>query len=140
MSLINSKVSQKATSSSIHLEDIPEGSPLYAGLQVYLSQKQSDTFSSIAKDAIDDIRSRISIQDGNKEEMIKEYLEEFRKNLLLNITHYEKSDTSMRSETSDDVADDAQEAQPCESEKIVSEDMLSKAEDFLRELKKKDKM
>ncbi|KAG5572425.1 hypothetical protein H5410_062191 [Solanum commersonii] len=36
---------------------------------------------------------------------------------------------------SDDVADDAQEAQPCESEKTMSEDMLSKAKDFLRELK-----
>ncbi|KAG5590223.1 hypothetical protein H5410_040737 [Solanum commersonii] len=72
--------------------------------------------------------------------MIKEYLEEVRKNLLLNITNYEKSDTSMRSETSDDVADDVQEAQPCESKKTVSEDMLSKAEDFFRELKKKDKM
>ncbi|KAG5584782.1 hypothetical protein H5410_045216 [Solanum commersonii] len=54
--------------------------------------------------------SEISIQDGNKEEMIKEYLEEVRKNLLLNITHYENSDTSMRSETSDDIADDAQKA------------------------------
>ncbi|KAG5588631.1 hypothetical protein H5410_049065 [Solanum commersonii] len=40
MSLINlpSKSSQKA-SSSVHLEDIPEGSPLYAELQAYLSQK-----------------------------------------------------------------------------------------------------
>ncbi|KAG5590228.1 hypothetical protein H5410_040742 [Solanum commersonii] len=86
------------------------------------------------------IARRIFLQDGNKEEMIKEYLEEVRKKLLLNITDYEKSDTSMRSETSDDVADDVQEAQPCESEKTVSKDMLSKAEDFLRELKKKDKM
>ncbi|KAG5570674.1 hypothetical protein H5410_060440 [Solanum commersonii] len=140
MSLINSKVSQKVTSSFVHLEYIPEGSLLYAELHAYLSQKQSDTFASIAKDDIDDIRSRISIQDGNKEEMIKEYLEEVRKNLLLNITHYEKSYTSMRSETSDDIADDAQEAQPCESEKTMSEDMMSKMEDFLRELEKKDKM
>ncbi|KAG5570675.1 hypothetical protein H5410_060441 [Solanum commersonii] len=57
MSLINTRVSQKATSSSIHLEDIPEGSPLYAELYAYLSQKQSDTFARIAKDDIDDIRS-----------------------------------------------------------------------------------
>ncbi|KAG5605743.1 hypothetical protein H5410_027235 [Solanum commersonii] len=72
--------------------------------------------------------------------MIKEYLDEIMRNLLLNITHYEKSDTSMRSKTSDDIADDAQEAQPCESAKPVTEDMLSKAEGLLRELKKKDKM
>ncbi|KAG5631732.1 hypothetical protein H5410_003449 [Solanum commersonii] len=60
--------------------------------------------------------------------MIKEYLDEIRSNLLLNITHYEKSDTLMRSETSNDIVDDAQEAQPCESVKPVTEDMMSKAE------------
>ncbi|KAG5631762.1 hypothetical protein H5410_003479 [Solanum commersonii] len=54
---------------------------------------------------------------------------------LTNILH-----TSMRSETSDDIADDGQEAQPCESAKPVIEDMLSKVEGLLRELKKKDKM
>jgi len=94
----------------------------------------------IADNSVKHIARRISIQDGNKEEMIKEYLDEIRRNLLLNITHYEKSDTSMRSETSDDIADDAQEAQPCESAKPVTEDMLSKVEGLLRELKKKDKM
>ncbi|KAG5592675.1 hypothetical protein H5410_043189 [Solanum commersonii] len=36
--------------------------------------------------------------------MINNYLEEVRKNLLLNTTQYEKSDTSMRSKTNDDVA------------------------------------
>ncbi|KAG5611600.1 hypothetical protein H5410_022881, partial [Solanum commersonii] len=82
----------------------------------------------IADNSVKHIAKRISIQDGNKEEMIKEYLDEIRRNLLLNIIHYEKSDTSMRSETSDDIADDAQEAQPCESAKPVIEDMLSKAE------------
>ncbi|KAG5572429.1 hypothetical protein H5410_062195 [Solanum commersonii] len=94
----------------------------------------------VADNFIKHTARRIFIQDGNKEEMIKLYLDEVRKNRLLNITHYEKSDTLIRSETSDDVTDDAQEAQPCESEKIVSEDMLSKEEDFLRELNKKDKM
>ncbi|KAG5615778.1 hypothetical protein H5410_015602 [Solanum commersonii] len=94
----------------------------------------------ITDNSVKHIARRISIQDGNKEEMIKEYLDEIRRNLLLNITHYEKSDTSMRSETSDDIADDDQEAQPCESAKTVTEDMLSKAEGLLRELKKKDKM
>ncbi|KAG5579482.1 hypothetical protein H5410_050109 [Solanum commersonii] len=94
----------------------------------------------IADNSVKHIAKRISIQDGNKEEMIKEYLDEIKRNLLLNIMHYEKSDTSMRSETSDDIADDAQEAQPCESTKPVTEDMLSKAEGLLKELKKKDKM
>ncbi|KAG5630952.1 hypothetical protein H5410_002669 [Solanum commersonii] len=41
------------------------------------------------------IARKISIQDGNKEEMINNYLDELRKNILLNITQYEKSDTSM---------------------------------------------
>ncbi|WMV41457.1 hypothetical protein MTR67_034842 [Solanum verrucosum] len=59
MSLINlhSRGAQKATSLSIHLEDIPEGSPLYAELRAYLSQKEKgDTFASIAKDDVDDIK------------------------------------------------------------------------------------
>ncbi|WMV51264.1 hypothetical protein MTR67_044649 [Solanum verrucosum] len=55
MSLISSKIYQ--ASSSVRLEDIPKNSPLYAELQAYLSQKQSDTFASIAKEDIDDIRS-----------------------------------------------------------------------------------
>uniref|UniRef100_M1DM48 Uncharacterized protein n=1 Tax=Solanum tuberosum TaxID=4113 RepID=M1DM48_SOLTU len=94
----------------------------------------------VADNSVKHIARRISIQDGNKEEIIKEYLDEVRRKLLLNITHYEKSETSMRSEMSDDIADDAQEAHPCEPEKTMSEDMLSKSEDFLRELKEKDKM
>ncbi|WMV41142.1 hypothetical protein MTR67_034527 [Solanum verrucosum] len=58
MSLINSKITQPTTSSSVQLEDIPEDSLLYAELQVYLSQKQKgDTFASIARDDIDDIKS-----------------------------------------------------------------------------------
>ncbi|KAG5610767.1 hypothetical protein H5410_022048 [Solanum commersonii] len=297
MSLMNAKVTQSAASSSIHLDDIPENSSLYAQLQAYLSEKQSDTFASIAKEDVDDIKSfekvskkemifllenseiqrkeepwkifqrylinglyfpgesyktrsyyetilintgnvefqhfsgyntsenvynfskiiikqiisiedsevgftkeqipclyrnnnfwdklmkkdpktkslheqelldliarniqeycisphkgiitdssvrhiarKISIQDGNKEEMINNYLDEVRRNLLLNINQYEKSDTSMRSETSDDITKDTQEAQLGESAKPISEDMLKKAKDFLRELKKKDKL
>ncbi|KAG5577377.1 hypothetical protein H5410_057511 [Solanum commersonii] len=58
---------------------------------------------------------RISNQDGDQNEKINNYLEEVKKNLLLNITHYAKLDSSMRSETSDDT----QEAQPCESEKTI---------------------
>ncbi|KAG5574944.1 hypothetical protein H5410_055078 [Solanum commersonii] len=71
----------------------------------------------IADNFVKHIARKIFIQDGNKEEMINEYLDEIRRDLLLNITHYEKLDTSMRSETSDDIADDAQEAQLCESAK-----------------------
>ncbi|KAG5599610.1 hypothetical protein H5410_030980 [Solanum commersonii] len=64
------------------------------------------------------IARKISIQDGNKEEMINNYLDE----------------------TSDDVGKDIPEAQPAESQKPTSEDMLKKTEDFLRELKKIDKL
>ncbi|KAG5570726.1 hypothetical protein H5410_060492 [Solanum commersonii] len=78
------------------------------------------------------IARKTSIQDGNKDEMINNYLEEVIKNLLLNITQYAKSNTSMRSETSDDIApEDIQEAQPCESNKLISEYILQKADDFL---------
>ncbi|WMV37067.1 hypothetical protein MTR67_030452 [Solanum verrucosum] len=58
-SLISSKISQKSASLSlIHLEDIPEGSPLYAELQAYLAQKEkSDTFTSIAREDNDDIKT-----------------------------------------------------------------------------------
>uniref|UniRef100_M1DQB1 Uncharacterized protein n=1 Tax=Solanum tuberosum TaxID=4113 RepID=M1DQB1_SOLTU len=122
-------------------------------LRAYLSKKQGDTFASIAKDDIDDIKSyekdysstphkgepvdnsvkhiarKISIQDANKEEMINEYLDEVRRNLLLNITHYEKSDTSKRSETSDEAPDET--PQPCG-------DTLHQTEDFLFGLKGTD--
>ncbi|KAG5599611.1 hypothetical protein H5410_030981 [Solanum commersonii] len=59
MSLINlnSQMTQSAVSSSIYLEDILENSQLYARLREYLSQKQRDTFASIAKEDIDDIKS-----------------------------------------------------------------------------------
>ncbi|KAG5594619.1 hypothetical protein H5410_035851 [Solanum commersonii] len=58
-SLISSKISQKSASlSSIHLEDILEGSPLYTELQAYLAQKdKSDTFASFAREDNDDIKT-----------------------------------------------------------------------------------
>ncbi|KAG5619568.1 hypothetical protein H5410_004786 [Solanum commersonii] len=49
MSLISARIPQKEASSLIHLDDIPQNNPLYAQLQAYLSQKQSDTFASTAK-------------------------------------------------------------------------------------------
>ncbi|KAG5619540.1 hypothetical protein H5410_004758 [Solanum commersonii] len=83
----------------------------------------------IADNSVKHIDKRIFLQDGNKQEMINEYLDEVRRNLLLNITHYEKSDTSMRSEMSDEAQDDT--PQPCG-------DTLQQTEDFLFELKGKD--
>ena len=58
-------------------------------------QKGISTGSSIKH-----IARRISIQDGNKEEMINGYLEEIKKNFLQNISKFDKSDTSMRSRQS----------------------------------------
>ncbi|KAG5568771.1 hypothetical protein H5410_064213 [Solanum commersonii] len=59
------------------------------------------------------------------------YLEEVKKKILLNVSHYAKSDSSMRSETSEDM----HEVQPYEEESPV--DALKKAEDFLTKLKDK---
>ncbi|KAG5590198.1 hypothetical protein H5410_040712 [Solanum commersonii] len=78
----------------------------------------------IVDSSVRHIAQKISIQDENKEEMLKNYLEEVKRNLLLNITQYEKSETSMRSETSDDVTEDIQEAQHDQSDKPTSEDTL----------------
>ncbi|KAG5571138.1 hypothetical protein H5410_060904 [Solanum commersonii] len=52
---LNSRAQEKA-SSLIHLEDIPKSDPLYAQLQEFITQKQSDTFDSIAKEDVDDIK------------------------------------------------------------------------------------
>ena len=65
--MINAKVTQSAASSSIHLDDIPENNPLYAQLQAYLSEKKSDTFASITKENVDDIKS---FEKVSKKEMI----------------------------------------------------------------------
>ena len=48
--------------------------------------------------------------DGEQNEMIMKYLEEVKKKILLNVSHYAKSDSSMRSETSEDM----HEAEPYE--------------------------
>ncbi|KAG5629167.1 hypothetical protein H5410_000884 [Solanum commersonii] len=53
---LNSRAQGKA-SSSIHLEDILESDPLYAKLQEFLIQKQGDSFASIAKEEVDDIKT-----------------------------------------------------------------------------------
>ncbi|KAH0686229.1 hypothetical protein KY284_016782 [Solanum tuberosum] len=69
--------------------------------------------------------------EGEQNEMIMKYLEEVKKKILLNISHYAKSDSSMRSETSEDM----HEAQPYEEESPL--DALKKAEDYLAKLKDK---
>ncbi|KAG5580722.1 hypothetical protein H5410_051349 [Solanum commersonii] len=56
MSLFNLNSKAHEAASSVHLEDIPENNPLYAQLQAY-SQNKSNTFASIAKDDVDDIKS-----------------------------------------------------------------------------------
>ncbi|KAG5590214.1 hypothetical protein H5410_040728 [Solanum commersonii] len=100
-----------------------------------MAQKIQDYSTTPHKGGIPDtsvkhIARRISIQDGNKEDMINEYLDEVRRNILLNITHYAKSNTSMRSEASDDVQDD-KDTQPCG-------DSLQQTKDFLFSLKGKE--
>uniref|UniRef100_M1C3W1 Inactive purple acid phosphatase 27 n=1 Tax=Solanum tuberosum TaxID=4113 RepID=M1C3W1_SOLTU len=57
ISLVKLTSPSKEATSSTHLDDIPENNPLYAQLQAYLSQKQSDIFASVVKEEVDDIRS-----------------------------------------------------------------------------------
>ncbi|KAG5588632.1 hypothetical protein H5410_049066 [Solanum commersonii] len=85
----------------------------------------------VADPSVKHIARRISIQDGNTNNMINDYLEEVRRNILLNITHYEKSDTSMRSETSEDAQEEDKNNQP-------GGDSLQQKEDFLFSLKGKE--
>ncbi|KAG5614205.1 hypothetical protein H5410_014029 [Solanum commersonii] len=63
---LNSRAQEKA-SSLIHLKDIPESDPLYAKLQEFITQKQGDSFSSIAKEKVDDIKTYEKVE---KREMI----------------------------------------------------------------------
>ncbi|KAG5590798.1 hypothetical protein H5410_041312 [Solanum commersonii] len=69
--------------------------------------------------------------EGEQNEMIMNYLEEVKKKILLNISHYAKSDSLMLSETSEDM----HEAQLYEEEAPV--DALKKVKDFLEKLKDK---
>jgi len=60
-------------------------------------------------------------------------LEEVKRNLLQSINQYEKSDTLMRSETSND--DIAEDSQPIQSEKILFDEAVENAEDFIQQMK-----
>ncbi|KAG5629163.1 hypothetical protein H5410_000880 [Solanum commersonii] len=63
MSLYNlNSTTQEKASSSIHLEDISESDPLYAKLQEFLTQKQGDSFASITKEEVDDIKTYEKIE------------------------------------------------------------------------------
>ncbi|KAG5630273.1 hypothetical protein H5410_001990 [Solanum commersonii] len=73
---------------------------------------------------------KISNHDEEEQDEINmKYLEEVKKKILLNLTHYAKSDSSMCSQTSEDM----HKAQPYEEERPV--DALKKVEDFLAKVK-----
>ncbi|KAG5630937.1 hypothetical protein H5410_002654 [Solanum commersonii] len=101
-------------------------------LSDFITQKIRDYSTETHKIVVTDpsvkhIARRISIKDGNTDDMINDYLKEVRINILLYITHYAKSDTSIRSETSEDAQED-RNTQPCG-------DSLQQTEDFLFSLK-----
>ncbi|XP_075106865.1 uncharacterized protein LOC107791933 [Nicotiana tabacum] len=103
-------------------------------IQEYSSKPQKEV---IDDSSVQHIARKISFQEGDKEEMINNYLEEVKRNLLRSINQYEKSDTSMQSETSND--DIAEYSQPFESEKTLPDEDLQNAEEFLRKMKESDK-
>ncbi|KAG5581607.1 hypothetical protein H5410_052234 [Solanum commersonii] len=132
---LNSRAQEKA-SSSIHLKDIPKSDSLYAKLQEFITQKQGDSFASIAKEEVDDIKTCEKVE---KREMIfllensdiqrREEPWKIFQRYLVNGLYF--PDSSMRSKTSEDM----HEAQPYEEESPV--DALKKAEDILAKLKDK---
>nr|XP_016432715.1 PREDICTED: uncharacterized protein LOC107759331 [Nicotiana tabacum] len=103
-------------------------------IQEYSSKPQKEVIND---SSVRHIARRISFQEGDRAEMINNYLEEVKRNLLHSINQYEKSDTSMQSETSND--DIAEDSQPFESEKILSDDDLHNAEEFIRKMKEAEK-
>ncbi|KAG5579975.1 hypothetical protein H5410_050602 [Solanum commersonii] len=103
-----------------------------------ISERMSEINKIPQKGIIDDnsvrhIARRISFQEIDKESMINDYLEEVKINLLQTITHIDKSDTSMRSETSNNGI--AEESQQAETDNILSVTKLQDAEEFLKQMK-----
>ncbi|KAK4716265.1 hypothetical protein R3W88_014603 [Solanum pinnatisectum] len=103
-----------------------------------ISQTISDYSSSpdkgiIVDNSVKHMARRILNQEGDKEALINNYLEEVRRNLLLNITRDDKSDASMRSESSEDTRDNIQEYES------TAEAMRQKDQEYLQELKNKEK-
>ncbi|KAG5605259.1 hypothetical protein H5410_026751 [Solanum commersonii] len=122
------------------MKNDPQTKSIYGQELLDLIMKTIHNYKSIPNKGImtDDSTSvkhmarKISNHDeGDQNEMIMNYLEEVKKKILLNISHYAKSDLLMRSETSEDM----HKAQPYEEESPV--DALKKAEDFLAKLKDK---
>ncbi|KAG5632977.1 hypothetical protein H5410_004694 [Solanum commersonii] len=118
----------------------PQTKSIYGQELLNLITKSIHDYKSIPNKGImtDDSTSekhmarKISKHDeGEQNEMIMKYLEEVQKMILLNVSHYAKSDSSMRSETSEDM----HKAQPYEEESLV--DALKEAKDFLAKLKDK---
>ncbi|WMV34810.1 hypothetical protein MTR67_028195 [Solanum verrucosum] len=73
MSLYNSSSRMQEKASSIHLEDISESDLLYAQLQEFLTQKQGDTFTSVAKEDVDDIKIYEKLKKGEMIFLLKNY-------------------------------------------------------------------
>ncbi|KAG5599201.1 hypothetical protein H5410_030571 [Solanum commersonii] len=120
----------------------PDLNKLYHELLDTISERITEYNEIPQKGIIDDnsvrhIARRISFQEGAKESMINDYLEEVKRNLLQTITQIDKSDTSMRSETSND--DIAGESQQVETNNILSATELQDAEEFLQQMKAMDK-
>ncbi|KAG5577452.1 hypothetical protein H5410_057586 [Solanum commersonii] len=67
-------------------------------------------------------------------EMIMRYLEEVKKKILLNISHYAKSDSSMRSETSEDM----HEAQQYEEERARHQSNTAHQQEYTATTTSKD--
>ncbi|KAG5599618.1 hypothetical protein H5410_030988 [Solanum commersonii] len=91
----------------------------------------------IADTSVRHMARKISNQEeDDQNEMMNNYLEEVKKNLLLNITHYAKSDSSIRSETSNDT----HEAQPYESKGQQSNTFSSIAKEDVDDIKSYEKV
>ncbi|TMW80081.1 hypothetical protein EJD97_024119 [Solanum chilense] len=90
---------------------------------------------NVENSSIKHIARRISIQDGNKQEMINNYLEEVKRNLMENISDFEKSDTSMKSGHSGHT-NDAQSIN--QDDMKLTENQLNKVEDFLASIKEQE--
>lgn len=84
-------------------------------IQEYTNITQRETHIDDSSDRL--IARKLAFQDGDKDAMINDYLEEVKRNLLRTMVDFEKSDASMQSETSND--DIIEDSQPAESEKIL---------------------
>lgn len=84
----------------------PHGKELVDQIQPKIQNyKEIPQRKLLTENSIKHIANRISIQEGDKDEMINEYLEEVKINLLQNLSEFDKLDTSMKSGTSNDIAD-----------------------------------